>query len=389
MMCCFEKVGGGLAMLLFACAVRAVPFPCPNADESFRPGSKVQTILTHGLSPTKVTYPTVTSSNTDAAEGITDPLIVLDTAIASLPFLASVSWDDPECFSFLESPTGSRDDNPLTELTDPEKLYEEFGRSFAASYVIARTEDADDVANYVALSTPSWNNSYYNNVRNLLDDNCGGVFQKVTQTVGQGEIISGSSTCVTLDSDFVTAFNALPTGQLDADTVPTYVEFCNQFGYRFPTRFILQSEITRLIDGTTTYSFGQAGVSNFTNETCQDPDVGGLVLSGWDELISVYDNNGVLNTDVANNFAVFYETYPVSDVALPSVQQLKQEQLFTYAVPEACDAGGNGPTAPSPQNPMPSPTAVMPTSGGDGMSWSRLVIVSGGLWIGGAVSLWI
>lgn len=365
-----------LSLLLVLCLVarnassQTVFSPCPNATTSaFRVGSNIDRVMRSGILPTNVEFPQPQTNGED-------PQILLSNAVANSLFLDSVDWENPSCFSYLTEPFGALKEGPLLTLSE-QQVFDEIGKRFASAYITGPSER--NLEDYVALVAPHWNNSYYNSVRNELiaaADTNGCVdasFSSFTQTIGRGSVSGSLEECTSPSQDFVDAFNALPS-TLEGNE-QDYIDFCDEYGYYFPTEFFLSSLVLRinmtLLNGTTTtFHLGQAGVSEFDDENCLDPEVGLVQLVGWNKILDNYPSVNVSNV-VANNFEVFYETYPVNGEAQPPLSQLFEEQLFTFGPPpvESCTEGdGQQPTSPS------APTTAPPT--GTSSSGNEIVHVN-------------
>jgi hypothetical protein len=226
----------------------------------------------------------------------------------------------------------------------------------------------------MALSTPSWNNSYYLNVLPKLIE-MGATGDGCVQPKLEARFLNWGSgispfrfsnqedISYTFSQDFISDYNALPLDP-EGDWV-AYIAFCDMYGYRFPVRYSLGSVSVSLtvqdrFGDTTNFLFGITGNDTYFSEpNCTDPvptsftTEGGFDdngVQGWDKIIQ-YTN---VITKVAFNFVEFYQIYPVSSEPLGIVPgPLLSEQLFTYEPPPPGDCTFEPVT----------PTAA-PTSGG-------------------------
>lgn len=98
------------------------------------------------------------------------------------------------------------------------------------------------LAAYVSASTPTWNTTYYNNVRNDLisrgsSGGCVGPTFQVTEK-NYGDLVLGSfppsADCQVFSDAFVTAYNSLP--ETLAGNEQSYLDFCATYGFRYPCK---------------------------------------------------------------------------------------------------------------------------------------------------------
>jgi len=114
-----------------------------------------------------------------------------------------------------------------------------------------QSDELQHVQAYLAYSSPTWNETYYNNVRKKLEargtnnggEGCFKPFKVTSQVdIGEGYLVSMDrrTTCRTFTSGFVQDFNNLPT-TLEGNE-QAYVNFCLTYGFHFPSKFIRLKE---------------------------------------------------------------------------------------------------------------------------------------------------
>jgi hypothetical protein len=83
-------------------------------------------------------------------------------------FIDSIPWDNPSCYSFMGS---SKDNAGSVKVVDFEGSAEALqAEAFRYNAIIMNNFIGTDnlLAAYVSASTPTWNTTYYNNIRNDL-----------------------------------------------------------------------------------------------------------------------------------------------------------------------------------------------------------------------------
>jgi hypothetical protein len=298
------------------------------------------------------------------------PYIDVTPAIAPKPFLDFLDWANAgSCGAgyFGETAGGGKGRDMVT--TSAEDIFTDIGVPFGSPLNVGESSYAA-LAPFTALSTPSWNNSYYLDVLPKLTemgttgDGCIRPFLRERFT-SRGVVasplrtIANQASCYTFSPDFISDLSALPLAP--AGDWAMYIEFCEMYGYQFPEQCFLGFYSTYLtvddrFGNRTNFLFGVAGNDTyFEGTTCTDPVPTGFSEAyGWDILIPKTNVSAV----VAINFEEFYKTYPVSSEPLPDLDTLVAEQLFTYEPPPpgVC-TDGTSTAAPS-----MTPTN-MPTSG--------------------------
>uniref|UniRef100_A0A7R9VIK6 Uncharacterized protein n=1 Tax=Pseudictyota dubia TaxID=2749911 RepID=A0A7R9VIK6_9STRA len=346
------------AILLLLCSTTVVesqPFPCPNFDTSqpdVTPGSNIDLTMRHGILPTKIQFPEVTTNSESY------PKIDLVPARSPSAFIETFAWNDEACYEFLRMENTVVGSVNLFSTMSTSKTIYNSGGWFSSAYISRAS--SPPLFDYLALSQAHWNHSYYNNVRkDLLGEKCGAALLITNATMlGRGLVLKPSMPqCQTYSAEFVSDIFALP--QTLEGNMNAYIAFCNKYGWYAPTEFNLYSFTTRVdvvLDSTvTSYNFGQAGTSDFTEKNCMDPEVGLVTVAGWDEL-GVLQAFAANLTAVINNFKMFYESHPVDDRALPKVETLMKKQIDTYeGVPAYC--GGTAAPTQAPTSAATSSTS--------------------------------
>eukprot|EP00978_Attheya_sp_CCMP212_P024087 scaffold75198_cov55-Attheya_sp.AAC.1 len=331
-------------------------FPDGNSYVPFA-GSNVDLTMRHGFHPTKVTFPDVVKDVDGTKQ---QPRIDLTTARASQPFMEVFEWNNPRCgFRFEGDAKSDITTTDMLEMT-ANALYNGNGIPYGAGFVVNRNLERE-----IALSTPNWNNSYYTNVLpDLIEMGTNGSGcvrpQTVTNTQDSGKgFISldqfSNLTCYSFFPDFLAAFAALP---IDLGDALDYIDFCETFGWYYPSKFNINQVSTSLnvkseSADLTKFLFGQFGQAIYATESeCLDAMPGSLQLNGWNFIGDYVEGNF---TQISQNFVDFYQTYPISNQPSPGVDALWEEQLFTYAPPPntACSR------IPAP---TPSPTPSLTSS---------------------------
>eukprot|EP00567_Pseudictyota_dubia_P010977 CAMPEP_0197461804 /NCGR_PEP_ID=MMETSP1175-20131217/57465_1 /TAXON_ID=1003142 /ORGANISM="Triceratium dubium, Strain CCMP147" /LENGTH=342 /DNA_ID=CAMNT_0042997159 /DNA_START=305 /DNA_END=1333 /DNA_ORIENTATION=+ len=312
--------------------------------------------MRHGILPTKIQFPEVTTNSESY------PKIDLVPARSPSAFIETFAWNDEACYEFLRMENTVVGSVNLFSTMSTSKTIYNSGGWFSSAYISRAS--SPPLFDYLALSQAHWNHSYYNNVRkDLLGEKCGAALLITNATMlGRGLVLKPSMPqCQTYSAEFVSDIFALP--QTLEGNMNAYIAFCNKYGWYAPLHFYLNSFTTRLDvgihdSGITSYHFGQAGTSDFTDENCMDPEVGLVRLVGWDE-VGVFQGIRSNSTAMRNNFRLFYETYPVDNRALQPVQILEKEQKFTYeGVPKNCGGTSTPTRAPTRGTAVPTNAAT-------------------------------
>lgn len=166
----------------------------------------------------------------------------MQTAFHNQPYLDSIAWSNDTCREVLSTPFSNEDN--LSLLTAPYTLSVE-----ALPYtglVLLGPSDVDDVGSaYVAYSTPTWNDSYYNNVRNAMTAqgmngtgcNNPSFFFRATRKARLSPSNLEEASCQTFSTQFMSDYNSLPTNL--SGNEQSYIEFCNNYGFYWPRKSAL------------------------------------------------------------------------------------------------------------------------------------------------------
>jgi len=304
---------------------------------NYRPfsGSKVDHFLRHGFHPTKVGYPNIvvrkrgrttntTNTTTDEIEDF--PVIDLNAILASQPFVDSFTWSygDGECKALAWNDTYTSSTSRSLRGATAMDIFQNFGRLYGGGWLVIDS-NVDEI---LSLSTPIWNDNYYENVlrqfeKNNSSRNAFWNYEISTSKSGISHVHKDH--CVTLSFNFLDAYESLPA-VVQNDDFSAYLDFCETFGWYYPTGYTIGTQRFSVNDGNQTdYLFGQFG--DHGDASCSDPSPDSFELSGWDQLLDPL-------SPVADNFKKFYDIYPVASEPSPSLKQLLEEELFTYEPPK-------------------------------------------------------